>query len=97
MHKALLAAQTALARLETAADRVSDLARADSVVVGNLTRAGDELARAAGAVRILTEQEAPTVQNVNAALKEITRAADALRLLAEMLEQQPDAIWRGKK
>jgi hypothetical protein len=39
----------------------------------------------------------PTVQNVNAALKEIARAADALRLLAETLEQQPDAIWRGKK
>ena len=97
MHKALLAAQTALARLETAADRVSELARADSAVVGNLTRAGDELARAAGAVHSLTAQESPTVHNVNAALKEITRAADALRLLAEMLEQQPDAVWRGKR
>jgi paraquat-inducible protein B len=48
-------------------------------------------------VRKLTEQESPTVDNVNAALKEIARAADALRLLAETLEQQPDAIWRGKK
>jgi paraquat-inducible protein B len=66
-------------------------------VVGNLTRAGDELARAAGAVHSLTAQESPTVHNVNAALKEITRAADALRLLAEMLEQQPDAVWRGKR
>lgn len=97
MHKALLAAQTALARLEIAADRVSELARADSAVVGNLTRAGDELARAAGAVHSLTTQESPTVHNVNAALKEITRAANALRQLAEMLEQQPDAVWRGKR
>jgi hypothetical protein len=37
------------------------------------------------------------VDNVNATLKEIARAADALRLLAETLEQQPDAIWRGKR
>jgi paraquat-inducible protein B len=48
-------------------------------------------------VRSLSEQESPTTQNLNAALKEIARAADALRLLAETLEQQPDAIWRGKR
>jgi paraquat-inducible protein B len=97
MRKALLAAQAALAKLDTAADRVADLARADSSVVAGMTQASEELARAAGAVRKLTEQESPTVGNVNTALKEIARAADALRLLAETLEQQPDAIWRGKK
>ena len=97
LNKALLAAQTALARLDTAAGRVADLARADSRVVASMTQAGEELARAASAVRSLTEQEAPTVHNLNATLKEIARAADALRLLAETLEQQPDAIWRGKK
>ncbi len=97
MNKALLAAQAALAKLDTAADRVADLARPDSRMVAGMTQASEDLARAANAVRSLTEQEAPTVQNVNAALKEIARAADALRLLAETLEQQPDAIWRGKK
>lgn len=96
-RKALVAAQAALARLETAADRVATLAATDSAAVQNLTRAGDELARAAAAVRSLTEKESPTVANVNAALKEIARAADALRLLAETLEQQPDAVWRGKR
>lgn len=97
MHKALLAAQAALAKLDTAADRVADLARADSRMVAGMTQASEDLAKAANAVRGLTEQEAPTVQNINAALKEIARAADALRLLAETLEQQPDAIWRGKR
>jgi hypothetical protein len=97
MNKALLAAQAALAKLDTAADRVAELARPDSRMVAGMTQASEDLARAASAVRSLTEQEAPTVQNVNAALKEIARAADALRLLAETLEQQPDAIWRGKK
>ncbi len=97
MHKALLAAQAALARLETAADRVAELTRADGAMVGNMTRASEELAKAASAVRALAEQESPTVTSVNAALKEIARAADALRVLAETLEQQPDAIWRGKR
>jgi paraquat-inducible protein B len=95
--KALVAAQGALARLETAADRVATLTAADSETVKNLTRAADELAKAAAAVRSLTEQESPTVQHTNAALKEIARAADALRKLAETLEDQPDAVWRGKR
>jgi len=97
MQKALIAAQAALAKLDVAADRVGELARADSRVVTGMTQASEELARAAAAVRGLTEQQSPTVGNVNAALKEIARAADALRLLAETLEQQPDAIWRGKR
>ncbi|MCM2308307.1 MAG: MlaD family protein [Sulfuritalea sp.] len=97
MQKALLAAQAALARLDTAADRVAELAKPDSRLVAGMNQASEELAKAAGAVRRLTEQESPTVDNVNATLKEIARAADALRLLAETLEQQPDAIWRGKQ
>jgi paraquat-inducible protein B len=76
---------------------VADLARSDSRMVASMTQASEELAKAASAVRRLTEQESPTTQHLNAALKEIARAADALRLLAETLEQQPDAIWRGKK
>jgi len=95
--KALIAAQGALAKLETAADRVATLTASDSETVKNLTRAADELAKAAAAVRSLTGQESPTVQHTNAALKEIARAADALRLLAETLEEQPDAVWRGKR
>lgn len=97
MQKALLAAQAALAKLDTAADRVADLTKPDSRLVAGMTQASDELAKAAAAVRSLSEQESPTTQNLNAALKEIARAADALRLLAETLEQQPDAIWRGKR
>ena len=96
-RKALVAAQSALARMETAADRVAAVSAADSQMVQNLTRASDELAKAAVAVRHLTEQESPTMVHVNTALKEIARAADALRLLAVTLEDQPDAIYRGKR
>lgn len=97
MRKALVAAQAAMARLETAADRVGTLAGADSELVRNLTRASEELAGAAQTVRRLAEAESPTVQHANQALKEIARAAEALRQLAVLLEQQPDAILRGKR
>lgn len=97
MRKALQAAQAALAKLETAADRVATLAGADSQVVKNMTAASEELAAAAAAMKDLAAKDSPTVASVNAALKEIARAADALRLLAETLEDQPDAIYRGKR
>jgi paraquat-inducible protein B len=97
MRKALVAAQAAMARLETAADRVGTLAGADSELVHNLTQASAELAGAAQTVRRLAEAESPTVQHANQALKEIARAAEALRQLAVLFEQQPDAILRGKR
>jgi len=97
MRKAMEGAQVAMAKVETAADRVANLASPDSKMVSNMTRASDELAKAATSLRSLTAQDSPTVKNINATLKEISRAADALRLLAETLEQQPDAIYRGKR
>ena len=97
MNKALVAAQAAMARLEGAADRIGTLAAADSELVRNLTQAGAELAGAAQTVRRLAESESPTVQHANQALQEIARAVEALRKLAELLEQQPDAILRGKR
>lgn len=96
-RKALLAAQVALEKLGVATDRVAILAAADSAVVQNMTRAGEELAQAAAAMHALAAQESPTVRQLNAALQEIARAADALRKLAETLEAQPDAIYRGKR
>jgi paraquat-inducible protein B len=97
MRKALVATQTAMAKVETAADRVAALASPDSKMVGNMTRASDQLAKAAAALQDLAARDSPTVQNMNAAIKEIARAAAALRVLAETLEDQPDAIYRGKR
>lgn len=104
MRKALEGAQAALAKVETAAgkvetaaDNVAGLASPDSKMVSNMVRASDELAKAAVSLSSLTAQDSPTVQNMNDALKAISRAAEALRLLAETLEEQPDAIYRGKR
>jgi len=104
MRKALEGAQVAMAKVETAAgkvetaaDNVAGLASPDSKMVSNMARASDELAKAAASLSSLTAQESPTVQNMNDALKATSRAADALRKLAETLEEQPDAIYRGKR
>ncbi len=97
MRNALAAAQAALAKVDTAADRVGALASPDSQVLTKMIRASDELANAAASLRSLSSQDSPTVQQANAALKEISRAATALRGLAELLEDQPDALYRGKR
>jgi paraquat-inducible protein B len=97
LHSALAATKAAMTKVDAAADRVAALASPDSRMVANLTRAGDELANAAAALRSLAAQDSPTVQQTNAALKEISRAADALRRLAELLNEQPDALYRGKR
>ena len=97
MRNALAAAQAALAKVDTAADRVGALASPDSQILTKMMRASDELANAAASLRNLSSQDSPTVQQANAALKEISRAAAALRGLAELLEDQPDALYRGKR
>jgi len=55
----------------------------------------DELGDAA--LQQLADEESPTFQRINLSLQEISRAARALRRLAESLEQQPEAVFRGKR
>jgi paraquat-inducible protein B len=97
LRKTLVAAQTAMARLEGAAGRFGELISADPNVLYNLSAASVELSRAAQSVSALTHEDSPTVQNVDATLKEMARAAQALRTLAETLEQQPESVLRGKR
>ena len=96
LRQALAAVQTAMGRVGAAADRVGNLAAPDSPLAASITRAGEELAAAAGALQTLTDTQSPTVQHLNTAAEEISRAARALRQLAETLEQQPEAVFRGK-
>lgn len=96
LRQALAAVQKAMGRVGAAADRVGNLAAPDSPLAASITRAGDELTAAAGALQTLTDTQSPTVQHLNTAAEEIARAARALRQLAETLEQQPEAVLRGK-
>lgn len=84
-------------RVGGAADRLSALTDPESQILTNITNASKELTDAARTIQNLTEEKSPTIQGLDAALKEMVRAARAIRLLTDTLEQQPDAVLRGKR
>ena len=94
---------TAAGRVTRAADRVGSAAeRADALltpgspVLASVHKAADELGRSAAALRLATADDSATVQNVQRAMADVSRAARAVRELAELLEQQPQALIRGR-
>ncbi len=87
----------AAAQVKTAADRAGTLAASDPELFRNVSLASRELTAAARSIHDLSAEEAPTVLHLNEALQEVSRAARALRLLTETLEQEPEAILRGKR
>ncbi len=97
LHEAIDAVQAAMAKVSRAADRVEQFVDADSKITASITRAGTELANAARTLEQLADEESPAIRQFTLSLQEISRAARALRLLAESLEQQPEAIFRGKQ
>lgn len=78
-------------------ERVSDLLAPDAPLVQNLQRAANEVARTAGSLREATAGDSRLMVGADRALDDLSRAARALRDLAEALEQQPDALLRGRK
>lgn len=93
----LAALNTALAAVTRAAERLTALTDPERPLFDSLVHAGEELAGAARGVRELSEAGSPTLERLDLVLLEISRAARALRLLAETLEQQPEALLRGKR
>ena len=77
--------------------RVSELLAPDAPLVQNLQRAANEVSRTAGALREATAGDSQLMVGADRALDDLSRAARALRDLAEALEQQPDALLRGRK
>lgn len=111
MRKALTSAQTAAVKIGAAADNlgaaatktgaaatnISAFANSGTPVLTDLAGASQEIAETARTVRTLTDNDSPAIYDIRTALKEMTRAAQALRALAETLEQQPEALLRGKR
>ncbi len=97
IHAAIDALRSAMVRIGGAADRIGKLADAGSPVFKEIQTAGSELENAARAVQLLADEESPTILQLTASLQEMSRAARSLRLLAESLEQQPEAVLRGKR
>ena len=78
-------------------DRVGEMLAPDAPLVKNLQRAADEVARTATALRETTSSDSRLMLGADRALEDLSRASRALRDLAEALEQQPDALLRGRK
>ena len=83
-------------RLGTASDRASALLASDSALVQNLRQASAEVALAATALRQATGDDSTLLRGSERALTDLSRAARALRDLAEALQQQPEALLRGR-
>jgi paraquat-inducible protein B len=92
----LAALNEALVAVTRAADRIAELAEPESPLFESLRHAGEELAGAALAVRELSVADSPTLERLNVLMQELARSARAVRLLAETIEQEPEAMLRGK-
>lgn len=78
-------------------DQVGKLLAPDAPLVQNLQRAAVEVGRTAAALREATSGDSNLMQGADRALEDLSRAARSLRDLAETLEQQPDALLRGRE
>ncbi len=78
-------------------DRVGEMLAPDAPLVKNLQRAADEVARTAASLRETTSRDSTLMLGADRALEDLSRASRALRDLAEAIEQQPDALLRGRK
>lgn len=78
-------------------DQVANLLAPDAPLVQNLQRAANEVGRTAAALREATSRDSSLMVGADRALEDLSRAARSLRDLAETLEQQPDALLRGRE
>lgn len=56
----------------------------------------DQFTQTAQTLHYTFSEDAPLVNQLNTTLQDISNSARAFRNLSETLEQQPEAIWRGK-
>lgn len=111
LHRSLEATREAMEGMQQAAksvndtadgvgrtsDQVADLLAPDAPLVRNLQRAANEVGRTAAALREATSGDSNLMVGADRALEDLSRAARSLRDLAETLEQQPDALLRGRE
>ena len=76
-----------------------DLPKLTRLVEGNLKALNEAIAafeQGMGQVEGLASPDSPTLYQLNTALQEVARASRSLQSLANTLEQQPEALIRGK-
>lgn len=88
--------QSTARHLQDTSDSIKRLLAPDAPLVQQLQRSAEELARTASALRQTTAADSPLLRNTDRALQDVSRASRALRDLAEALEQNPEALLRGR-
>ena len=86
-----------VADVGTTVNRVSGTFGPEAPLVQSLIRSADELSATAAALRQASGDNAPLNQNLQRTLQDVGKAARALRELAQTLEQQPEALIKGRK
>ena len=87
----------AAGQVAAAASQAGALAAAGAPALARTQQAADELSRAAAALAAMASEDSSLRRRTDEALVEVARAARALRELAQLLEQQPEAILRGRR
>jgi paraquat-inducible protein B len=80
----------------TASDRLAAVVAPDSPLVQRLNQTAAELAGTAVALRAAAGEDSRLMVSTERTLADLSRAARALRELAETLENNPEALLRGK-
>jgi len=88
--------RTASRRAAEAAAQLQSLAAEAPAALTELRQASAEIGRAARVLQEAVAEDGGTRQNADRALQDVSRAARAVRALVEQLEQQPDALIRGR-
>lgn len=86
----------AAAQVGAAASQAQALAAAGEPMVAEVRRMSAELGQAAATLRAAAAEDSALRLNADRALHDVARAARSLRELGELLERQPDALWRGR-
>jgi len=84
----------------TVANANTELPKLVTLIEGNLKVLNEAIAAFEQGMREvegLASQDSPTLYQLNNALQEVTRASRSLQSLATTLEQQPEALIRGKR
>jgi len=62
-----------------------------------LQKSLDHFNRTAQTLNHTLSEDSPLVHQLNTTLQDVSESARAFRNLSETIEQQPEAIWRGKQ
>jgi len=83
--------------LKTLNNQAPQLAQQVNQNLAALQQSLDQFTKTAETINHVFSEDAPLVNQLNITLQDISTSARAFRNLGETLEQQPEAIWRGKK